>query len=220
MTPRSSLAMSALTLALFAACSSAPAETSDDTSADAMKETKSTMNANALGPISLYFGDKLAASVDADGRFLTGAEAAEPGKHVATFAADGTLTFVDEPEMKMVLAEDGTISMVRDGGMSETVPIAIGANGSISPAAGDLQGRSLSFDAEGRLTSAEPLPDGLANTRMEGYSKVPPRHAAYVFVVTSMFTVASAESAPPAAVKEPSPAMEEIAPAADDADVE
>ena len=219
---RSPFALSLLALAMATACSSAPAETSDDTSADAMKETKDTMAANALGPVSLYFGDTLAASVDADGRFLTGSDSPEPGKHVGTFSADGTLTFVDTPEMKMVLAEDGTIAMVRNDGMSETVPIAIGADGSVSPAEGAFQGRSMSFDAEGRLTSSEPLPDHLANTRLEGYSKVSPRHAAYVFVVTSMFTVADVKTTTPEeTLEEPPPAMEgDGAPAPGDADIE
>ncbi len=217
---RSPFALSLLALSFAAACSSAPAETSDDASADTMKETKDTMSANALGPVSLYFDDKLTASVDADGRLLTGEESNEPGKHVATFAADGTLTFVDTPDMKMVLAEDGTISMVRGDGQSQAVPISIGADGVIAPTEGVLMNRTMSFDSEGRLTANEPLPDNLANTRLEGYSKVSPRHAAYVFVVISMFAVSPDSSPEPATVKEPAPAMEESAPAPGDADTE
>jgi hypothetical protein len=210
-----------LALTLAAACSSAPAETSDDASADAMKETKDTMAADALGPLSLYFGDTLAASVDADGRFLAGDEAAEPGAHAATFTADGTLTFVDTPDMKMVLAEDGTISMVRGDGQSQVVPISIGADGTVALLEGNMADRQMSFDADGNLTSNEPLPSALMGARMEGYSKVSPRHAAYVFVVTSMFMVVVEDDTPDGTLEEPPPEMgEEGAPAPGDAEFE
>ncbi len=54
----------------------------------------------------------------------------------------------------------------------------------------------MRFENDGQLVSDETLPPNLVGARIEGISKVSPRHAALAFVVTAMFTTTTETSEP------------------------